>query len=43
MRKIRDVFHLKFALRRSIATIAQDLQIGKTTIEEYLARARNEI
>jgi transposase len=40
MRKIKEVFRLKFEFLRSNANIAQAVGIGETTVEEYLCRAR---
>ena len=40
MRKIREVFRLKFDLKLSNSKIAAAVGIGETTVEVYLGRAR---
>lgn len=40
MRKIREVFRLKFECKQSNARIARSVGIGETTVEQYLFRAR---
>ncbi len=41
MRKIREVLRLKFSLLCSPRKIAKSVGIGRTTVQEYLSRAKN--
>ena len=40
MRRVREVLRLRHALGMSDRTIAQSLAIGKTTVGEYVCRAK---
>ena len=39
MRRIRQVLHLHFGARASARVIAREVGVGRSTVQDYLARA----